>query len=171
MKKSIFTAIAALGLMGAAHADVICDNCEYVYYGSYAGAYWPGDKATFGNRNLVADFTQQYGSGNGRSFDDYWVFDLNNNARVTLTVNGSKLAGPHFAVQIFADTGSFCDARACNISYPDFASPIVTGSVTKRWNETTPVLPPGRYAIRIAATSRLSGESSYSGTLVVKAAP
>lgn len=169
MKKSIYTAFASLGLMGAAHADTICNNCEYSYYGSYAGAYWPGDKGTFGNRAIKANLVQ-LGFPNATSFDDYWVFDLNNNARVTLTVNG-KLGGPHFNVQIFPDTGSFCDATRCNISFPDFETQIVRADATRHWNATTPVLPPGRYIIRIAANTRVAGESSYSGTIVVKAAP
>ena len=50
MKTSLYTAIAALGLMGTTHADTGCG--EYTYYGSYLGAHWNGDASTFGNRHM-----------------------------------------------------------------------------------------------------------------------
>jgi hypothetical protein len=63
------TSLMALALTGVAtQAETVCQNCEYIYdQGSYLGAFWPGDRATFGNRNIVVNLTARLGPGMGQS--------------------------------------------------------------------------------------------------------
>jgi hypothetical protein len=172
--KLIHIALASLALLGTAKADTICNDCEYVYYGRYLGAHWAGDRSTFGNRDIVANLTALGVGGQSRGFDDYWIFDLTSNAVVSLTVDskgtvtGNPIAPTSYAVEIYHDTGSVCDATRCTISHPDFYSPILSKETARRWTGTTVTLPPGRYAIRIAGGTRASGESAYTGTLRAK---
>src|SRR5688572_25661151 len=114
--------LAVLALMSVgARAETVCNNCEYVYFGSYLGGFWPGDRATFGNRRLVADLTAQLGPGMGqnRQFDNYWVFDLNANAGGVLTVGTRALTAldPLWSVEIYEDGGSTCDALRCSVVF------------------------------------------------------
>lgn len=168
--------IAALTLLATtAQAETICSKCEFTYHGRYLGMHWAGDRSTFQNRNIVADYARLgYGDGHGIDFDQYWVFDLTGNAAVSLTVDskGTLLpapnAAPLYGVEIYADTGSYCDQTRCTISTPDFSSPIVSKSVARRWSATTPSLAPGRYIIRVSGMTVLSGESAYSATMIAK---
>jgi hypothetical protein len=171
MKKSLFIAIAALGLMGmgSVSADIVCKNCEYLYYGRYLGAYWPGDRATFGNRDIGTDLVQ-LGFPNATSFGDYWIFDLNNTAEVSLTADLSRLltADPP-AIEIYLDEGSVCGPQSpaiCSIRVP-LGTPLISQYATRRWTGAV-TLPPGRYVIRVVGYLRLSGETAYNGTMVVR---
>jgi hypothetical protein len=169
--------LTTLALASPAQADTICKNCEYWYYGAYLGAYWPHDRAGFGNREIVSNLRDLgYGDGQSRGFDDYWVFDLNDDASVTLTVDtkGTLYPAPgyppHFAVEIYPDTGSVCGEFRCDISLPDFVGgPIVSHESKRRWTASTPLLPPGRYIIRIAGETAAAGESAYTAKLRVRA--
>lgn len=177
MRTLFYTALIALFSIAPAQAERICNNCEYVYYGRYLGAHWAGDSSTFGNRNIVADLTAQYGSGNSRSFDDYWIVDVNETSAVALTITtkaGAPLppfapGAPTFTVEIYHDTGSVCGAIRCTVSIPTLIStPIVSKETfTRRWTAAT-TLVPGRYAIRLAATTAPSGESAYTGTITMR---
>jgi hypothetical protein len=177
MKTMLYTALLTLASIAPAHAERICNNCEYIYWGRYLGAHWVGDSSTFGNRDIVANFAEFYGTGNSRSFDDYWIVDLNETASVVLTITtkpGTPLppfapGAPTFTVEIYHDTGSVCDAIRCSISIPTLISTPLVSQETfdRRWTATT-TLVPGRYAIRLAATTAPSGESAYTGTLRVK---
>ena len=92
MKKSLFTALAALGLMGSAQAAplVACDHCEYARPMRYIGTYsaLTGYRGTFQNLDIVADLEREIGPGmgNNRQFDNYYVFDLVVDSEVRLIV-------------------------------------------------------------------------------------
>ena len=66
-----------------AQAETICSKCPFIGpaasgFGTYLGAHWPRDRSTF-----LHEYTLE---GLGSS-DEYWVFDLNDNATVSLTVS------------------------------------------------------------------------------------
>ena len=172
------TTTAALALLGAtAQADstTTCVKCEYIYYGTYLGAYWPGDVGTFKNTKIVADLVAQLGPGMGhnRGFDNYWVFDLPEDVlSITLVFNTAAAArlDPNVSVQIFKDNGSVCNAQACPVIAYDENNmkAIMWGSSATKFTITTAAFPYGRYVIRIAGSTRATGESTYTGSLAVK---
>jgi hypothetical protein len=147
---SKLTTVSALALLSlAAQADTICNKCAYVTPARYLGGHWPADRSTFAHDNVTRA-------------DNYWVFDLNDNAVVTLTAIAIQTTGP-FGFEIYADTGSTCDALRCTVSDPDFNNPLVSMQVAKRWNAKA-TLVPGRYLIRFASDVRVS----YTGMLRVR---
>lgn len=190
MKTSLLTALAALGLMGTASADVVCQKCEYlnhgatyVYYpGTYLGSYWPGDRGTFVDTNIKADLDGRLGL-----FNDSWIVDLNQNGIVEITVTTKnatafdesvrpEFGGP-FAVEMSWDHGSVCEATPggfCDRVPTIHAEDVVLSEWSQRasrWTFRTGALVPGRYLLRVVAATRIDGESAYQAKIVVKAAP
>lgn len=171
-----FASLALLLISFGAQAALICDNCEYLYdRGPYLGGFLKGDRATFGNRAIVADLTARLGPGLGQSrqFDDLWVFDLAPNAGGTLTVGtkaGTRL-DPLWAVEIYADGGSVCNATRCTsivLGTQIDSLKLVMSGFTKTFKTDFYPLPAGRYVLRIAAGTKATGESAYNGTLIIR---
>jgi hypothetical protein len=168
------TTTAALVLLGTtAQAAVVCDHCEYVYYGSYLGAYWPGDNGTFKNTRIVADMVAQLGPGmgNNRQFDNYWVFDLPAGGSVAMVFNTAAATRlqPSWSIQVFDDAGTLCNATACQvIAYNENVGRAILWGLATKFTVNTVTLPAGRYVIRLAGGTRATGESAYTGSLTVK---
>jgi opacity protein-like surface antigen len=188
MKTLLYTAVAALALMGTAQADTICNNCEYVnrgptyvpYPGTYLGAYWPGDRGTFRDTHIQTDL------GRSGLFNDYWIVDLNQNSVIELTITTKantaldathpELDGP-FAAEISWDHGSVCSATPggfCDRDPTILYDEVVLSewsALERRWTFRTGALVPGRYLFRFVGAARAVGESSYAGKILVKVAP
>ena len=164
---SRLASVSALALLSfAAQADLGCNDCEYVYNsGRYLGTYWPGDRGTFGNRNIAAEI------GNATEFDNHWVFDLNDNATATLTITtkpSTALAPPVFAVEIYSYVGGSRVAFSCTIDFSVLTTPILSKeTTTRRWTATL-ALVPGTYLIRFSGGTRATGESAYTGVITFK---
>jgi hypothetical protein len=170
------TSLSALALLStAARAEVVCNNCEFqhVYRGTYIGAFWPGDRATFGDRNIVADLKSQGYGGNSWSFQSLWVFDLNTTAGGTFSLSTKAITAlapsNTFDIEIYEDGGSTCDATRCstvNFSF-DNMKLIMSGFVSA-WSTTFYPLTAGRYVIRISGVTRPTGEAAYTGRLIIR---
>jgi hypothetical protein len=150
-------------LSTTASADLICDKCEYIYFGTYMGSYWPGDRATFANNTIATEL------GQFKQFDNYWFFDLNNNAVGVLTVatKAATALDRLFALEIYADPGFVCGILSCPVL--TLGEPLISSEASKRWSGKTSLVP-GHYVIRIASGTQPSGESAYSGQLSFRAA-
>ena len=163
---SRLASVSALALLSfAAQADLGCNDCEYVYNsGRYLGTYWPGDRGTFGNRDIAAEI------GNATEFDNHWVFDLNDNATATLTITTkpvTALAPPVFAVEIYTYVAGTCSVR-CTIDFSVLTTPILSKeTTTRRWTATISLVP-GTYLIRLSGATRSTGESAYTGVITFK---
>jgi hypothetical protein len=168
MKNTLLSlmATAALTVSSVAAAETVCDKCAYPHpYVGYLGAYWPGDRGTFNHLNMVSHFVPYgpYGNGTFTQFDNYWVFDLNDNAAVDLTALERYLT--NWGAELYTDAGSVCYAVVC----PTLALGEVIGShvdVDRRWTIKVPALVPGRYIIRIVGGTTTRG--SYTGSITVR---
>jgi hypothetical protein len=134
-----------------------------------------GDRATFGNRAIVADLDARLGPGMGQSrqFDDFWVFDLNTNLGLTfsITTKAGQRLDPLIGIEIYVDGGSTCDAIRCTsiVLSPAIDNLRLTMSAfAKSFSTNLYALSPGRYVIRIAGGTRATGESAYGGTLAIR---
>ena len=159
----MFATIALLlAAVTAARADTICRDCTYPYpqRGGYLGAYWPGDRGTFNHVNTVRHYVPHgpYGNGTFVQFDNYWVFDLHDNAAANLTATHRLLTD--WGAELYTDAGSVCAGEYCTV----VALGTVVAShvdVAKRWEIKVDALVPGRYVIRIAGATTEGG--SYTG--------
>lgn len=166
MFKSLLALVlwTVLGLLvfSTSKAETVCRDCEYTYNGRYLGDYWIRDNATFANREIPDEI------GGSTGFDNYWVFDLNTNGAVAITIDTKASLVQPFSVEIYLDAGSTCTPTRCSIALPDFNNPIVSKSAATKWTAKV-ALPAGRYLIRVAAETRPlgSGGGRYLGTLAV----
>lgn len=170
---SKLSTISALALLSfSATAETVCDKCEYIYYGRYLGAYWPGDIGTFKNTKIVADYAARFGAGTGHNaeFDDHWAFDLPAGGSVAMVMSTAAATrlDPNWAIQIFDDAGTLCDATRCTtIAYDENVARVILWGFATKFTVNTTKLPAGRYVIRIAGGTRATGESAYTGSLKI----
>lgn len=151
-------------LAGTAHADVVCDQCIYRDPSVYLGSYWPGDKGTFINRDVLAKY------GQAQSFDNYLVFDLNNTAKASVTITnvpGTAFSSPWW-LEVYPDAGSVCDALRCTTVAFTVGTELFSSATNGKRLTTRLELPPGRYVIRLAAGTRAAGDTQYKGSVVIR---
>lgn len=176
-----FTALAVgLLLAGSVEAQDTCRKCEYApfvggaYEATYLGRYWPGERGTFQNTNIVAE------RGGGTEFDDYWIVDLNDNAVVSFTMTSKTLdltgSAPGFGGvylgELWNDLGSTCGVAAgshCLFVPISSVDDVLSDewAPKRTWTFHTPALNPGRYLFRFVGATRQSGVGAYSGTITV----
>ena len=160
-----FFALAALALVSTtASAETVCEKCDYPFpYVGYLGSYWPGDRGTFQHFNIVEHIRQYFEQINAPydgtfvGFDNYWVFDVNDNATLNATATQRNLTD--FGVELYTDAGSVCYAVVC----PTLALGTriaVVHSPVRRWTIEVN-LTPGRYILRMPGQTTTAG--SYTG--------
>lgn len=162
--KAALLGVVALLLSPVARAELVCDHCPYLMNvpATYVGSYWPGDRGSFVHMNAAADY------GQAKRFDEYFIFDINDSATVSLSV--STLAGmasdAPWGIEIYPDMGSVCGFEGgC---FPRlFSFEVQTASVgtLKQRARIATELAPGRYVIRVAVGTRQFEETSYIGQL------
>jgi hypothetical protein len=134
------TTALLLAAVTTARAETICNNCEPF---TYLGGHWIGDRSTF-----------IFGPG---AFGDY-VFDLNENATVEVTVTGP--AG--LRISLYEATVADCTEIGAQCGQFGF---WVKRSDQHRKLRTRRVA--GRYVISIENPAGGNG-STYSGTVTVE---
>ena len=166
LKKIAIAAILTLSTFTAS-AEVVCRGCSYGLdaAATYLGAYWLGDGGSLIHENIAADY------GSSQSFNDYWVFDLNDTGNLNLAIE--RVTGTAFAelleAELFVDTGSICSSeagQACSVLAVPFGSNWFSLATEYRKNFVgVNGIPPGRYVLRVGSSTRAVGESSYKVTL------
>lgn len=156
--------IMVLGLLCSmpAQAEIICDKCEYVPADAarYLGAYWPGDKGTFGHHDIRAHYGYT-------QFDNYFVFRLHDAGTLTVVISslpGQAFDGPNWALQIFDDIDTSCGGISCT-GFQYALPALITQYTDKKRMSARISLVPGKYVMRLASGTRAVGETAYVGKL------
>jgi len=176
-----FTQLAALAALAfalvtaPAHAQVLKlkPSVEHIDdVPTYLAALWPNERVNFYNSEVFAIFD------GGNAFQDFWVFDLNNDGTLVVTLAAKTLQSPaaYWAdyLAIYPDAGSTCEpSRWCNDLYFQYLAPLgyvrlpeftfVPRKVSLRMEN----IPAGRYVMRIAGVTGLR-RASYTGQLTLR---
>ena len=161
-------AVAGMGLyMQSANAAVICSGCEYLESPTYLGLYNP---ETFDNGNFNHADIEDHEGGNA-PFTDFWVFDVNPDARGSISADFTTFTRiVDFRANLWTDGGG----TACAAGAPPQACSIDPGMIiasaadmgNERWEIRTDELSAGRYILQVLGTTNNStSPSAYSGQL------
>jgi hypothetical protein len=162
------TAIAGIGLyVQSANAAVICSGCEYQEQPTYLGLYNP---ETFDNGNFNhADIEDHEGAN--APFADYWVFDVNPDARGSISADFTTFTQiVNFRANLWTDAGgTSCGAGplpgTCTID-PGMIIASAADLGSDRWEIVSSGLAAGRYILEVlGTTNNTRSPSAYSGQL------
>jgi len=166
--------MAGLGIAAqSASATVVCVGCEHINSadGTYLGTYDPNtlDVGTFNNTNIAIE------EGVNTDFTNYWVFDLADDARGSISANFTTAASVlNFQGGLYAGTGSTCGSAP---AAPSGCSTVVLGAqigttqTGNNWEILISSLTPGRYVIRVDGRTPNRPPSAYSGQLAFRPIP
>lgn len=162
------TAIAGIGLyVQSANAAVICSGCEYQEQPTYLGLYNPEN---FDNGNFNhADIEDHEGAN--APFADYWVFDVNPDARGSISADFTTFTRIlNFRANLWTDAGgTSCGAGplpgTCTID-PGMIIASAADLGSDRWEIVSSGLAAGRYILEVLGTTNSTNSpSAYSGQL------
>jgi hypothetical protein len=155
MKKLLIT-LAALAMSAPAMANVICTGCELGDgAGSFLGVFNASrsDKATFQNSEVGP-----------RSFEDFWVFDLNPVALGSVSADFTLLTSiGNFAGELYRDAGSVCAGFDCSSIA---LGPLLASAtaIASRWEIIT-FFVPGRYVLKVGGDPTAFGNGAYTAQM------